>query len=177
MPYCRSWALNVGARVAEGRVFVFHDNDMLVPQGYAAEIWNRYIDGYEVVNLKRFIFYLTERHSREVASGFQLGAVEPPDAVVQNSEAGGSVAMSRDAFFAIGGYDESFVGWGGEDNEFWERAQTRRVWPYGYLPIVHLWHPQLAAPGRAFGDPARATQSGTCGASVWRSRKAPVRRA
>jgi hypothetical protein len=42
---------------------------------------------------------------------------------------------------AIGGYDESFVGWGGEDNEFWERAQTRRVWPYAYLPIVHLWHP------------------------------------
>jgi hypothetical protein len=36
--------------------------------------------------------------------------------------------------------DESFVGWGGEDNEFWERAQTLRVWPYGYLPLLHLWH-------------------------------------
>ena len=48
--------------------------------------------------------------------------------------------MARTAFLAIGGYDESFVGWGGEDNEFWERAHTRRVWPYGYLPIVHLWH-------------------------------------
>ncbi len=59
---------------------------------------------------------------------------------MQNAEAGGSLAMTRTAFLAIGGYDESFVGWGGEDNEFWERAHTRRVWPYGYLPMVHLWH-------------------------------------
>ena len=141
MPYCRSWALNVGARVAEGKVLVLHDNDMLVPEGYAAELWSRYTDGYEAVNLKRFIFYLAERHSRDVATALQLGIVQPPDAVVQNLEAGGSVAMARDAFFSIGGYDESFVGWGGEDNEFWERAQTSRVWPYAYLPIVHLWHP------------------------------------
>ncbi len=70
---------------------------------------------------------------------------------MQNAEAGGSIALSRDAFHAIGGYDESFVGWGGEDNEFWERAQTRRVWPYGYLPFVHLWHapqPEKLQPSR-----------------------------
>ena len=141
MPYCRSWALNVGARVAEGKVLVLHDNDMLVPEGYAAELWNRCTDGYEVINLKRFIFYLTERHSHEIASRLQLGIMRSPEVVMQNAEAGGSIALTRDAFVAIGGYDESFVGWGGEDNEFWERAQTRRVWPYGYLPIVHLWHP------------------------------------
>jgi len=141
MPYCRSWALNVGARVAVGRVLVFHDNDMLVPVDYSAQIWNRHQEGSEVVNLKRFIFYLTDSHSREIEAGRSLTVAQPPEAVMQNSEAGGSVAMAADAFFAIGGYDESFVGWGGEDNEFWERAQTRRVWPYGYLPMVHLWHP------------------------------------
>jgi hypothetical protein len=141
MPYCRSWALNVGARVAEGKVLVLHDNDMLVPEGCAAELWNRCTEGYEVINLKRFIFYLTERHSHDVASGLRLGIVQTPEVIMQNAEAGGSIALTREAFFAIGGYDESFVGWGGEDNEFWERAQTRRVWPYGYLPLVHLWHP------------------------------------
>lgn len=141
MPYCRSWAFNVGARVATGRILVFHDNDMLVPEAYASELWSRYIRGYEVINLKRFIFFVTEAHSRRIQSTRVLGTFEPPYTVMQNAEAGGSVAMTRDAYFAIGGYDESFVGWGGEDNEFWERAQTRRVWPYGYLPIVHLWHP------------------------------------
>jgi hypothetical protein len=140
MPYCRSWAFNVGARVARGKVLVFHDNDMLTPEAYAAEVWNRYEEGYEVINAKRFIFYLTERHSQEIESSHELNLMQPPEVIMQNAEAGGSVAITHNAFFAIGGYDESFVGWGGEDNEFWDRAQTRRVWPYGYLPMAHLWH-------------------------------------
>jgi hypothetical protein len=36
--------------------------------------------------------------------------------------------------------DEDFMGWGGEDVEFWGRVCTRRVWNYGFLPILHLWH-------------------------------------
>ena len=140
MPYCRSWTLNVGARLASGPLLVFHDNDMLVPEAYAAELWRRHQQGFEVINLKRFIFYLSARHSEAIRSSRRLDLQQSPDSVVQNLEAGGSLAVDKDAFFALGGYDEAFVGWGGEDNEFWERAQTRRVWPYGYLPIVHLWH-------------------------------------
>lgn len=140
MPYCRSWALNVGARVARGKVLVFHDNDLLVPQAYAAELWARAREGYEVINLKRFIFYLTEAHSRAVCAGDRHLTATPAEAIMQNAEAGGSIAMAREAFFAVGGFDESFVGWGGEDNEFWQRALTRKVWSYASLPIAHLWH-------------------------------------
>ena len=152
MPYCRSWALNVGARAARGKVLVFHDNDMLVPQAYASELWARSQEGYEVINLKRFIFYLNEAHSRGVCAGDRRLSAMPAEAIVQNLEAGGSVAMARDAFFAIGGYDEAFVGWGGEDNEFWQRALTRKAWPYAYLPIVHLWHAPQA--GKQQNPPA-----------------------
>jgi len=60
--------------------------------------------------------------------------------VVQNSPGGGSVAADKKAFGEIGRFDESFVGWGGEDNEFWERALTRRAYSFGYLPFIHLWH-------------------------------------
>jgi hypothetical protein len=147
IPYCRSWAFNVGAREANGKVLVLHDNDMLVPRTYAAEILARQHRGSEVINLKRFIFYLSKEHSNGVLSRERSISDQPPDTVVQNLEAGGSVAISREAYFAIGGFDESFIGWGGEDNEFWERAATRRVWPYGYIPIVHLWHP--SQPGKA----------------------------
>jgi hypothetical protein len=140
MPYCRSWAFNVAARLAKGDVLVFHDNDMLLPQDYAAEMLARYREGYEVINLKRFIFYLNEDLSRRITSSGALLQNQAPDTVVQNLEAGGSIAVGKDAYFAIGGFDEAFVGWGGEDNEFWERAQTRKVWPYGYLPLIHLWH-------------------------------------
>jgi GT2 family glycosyltransferase len=140
--------LNVGARAARGKVLVFHDNDMLVPQAYASELWARAQEGYEIINLKRFIFYLTEAHSGAIGAGERNLLAQPAEAIVQNLEAGGSVAMARDAFFAIGGYDEAFVGWGGEDNEFWQRASTRKVWPYAYLPIVHLWHAPQPEKGR-----------------------------
>lgn len=140
MPYSRAWAFNVGARVARGEVLVLHDNDMLVPADYAKEVITRCGNGYEVMNLKRFIFYLSEVDSSAVLSAKEPLAARRPETVVQNLEAGGSLAIRREAYFAIGGFDESFVGWGGEDNEFWERAATRRVWPYAYMPIVHLWH-------------------------------------
>lgn len=155
MPYARAWAFNVGARAASGDLLVLHDNDMLVPVDYANEALQRFKDGFEVMNLKRFIFYLTEAHSAAVLSRTAPLLKRPPQAVVQNLEAGGSLAVGRDAYFAIGGLDESFVGWGGEDNEFWQRAQTLNVWPYGYLPIVHVWH----APQTEKLDSQRATAS------------------
>lgn len=146
LPYCRSWAFNIGARHSRGDVLVLHDNDMLVPADYAASILNHVRQGYELINLKRFIFYLNEPHTNSIFSG-GAGLTEfAPLSIVQNLEGGGSVAITRRAYEQIGGMDESFIGWGGEDNEFWDRAQTLRVWPYAYLPLVHLWH--AAQPGK-----------------------------
>jgi hypothetical protein len=138
--YCRSHAFNVGASLARGAMLVLHDNDLLIPQSYASETLKRFREGYEVINLKRFIFYLSKEHSQRVFDSGRLDFTQAPEAVMQNAQAGGSLAVSREAYFALGGFDESFVGWGGEDNEFWERAQTRALWPYGYLPFAHVWH-------------------------------------
>ena len=141
MPYCRSWAFNIGVKHARGAILVLHDNDMLVPVDYAAQIQQRVKQGFEVINLKRFIFYLSESHTRAVFTDPAALLTQAPDTIVQNLEGGGSVAITPDAYERIGSMDESFIGWGGEDNEFWERAQICNVWPFGYLPIVHLWHP------------------------------------
>ncbi len=73
---------------------------------------------------------------------------------MQNLEGGGSIAVDREVYFALGGFDEEFFGWGGEDNEFWERALTRPVYNYGYLPLFHLWHrsqPEKRADGESPG--------------------------
>ena len=60
--------------------------------------------------------------------------------VLENALGGGSIALSRRVYEEIGGFDEEFVGWGGEDNEFWDRCLTRRIYPFAYLPLIHLWH-------------------------------------
>jgi GT2 family glycosyltransferase len=139
-PYNRSHTFNLGAREARAPVLLLHDNDMLVPAGYARRLLERIARGYAVVNPKRFVFYLDEVHSARVLSGSEDYGARPAEAIVQNLEAGGSMAITAAAYAAIGGMDEGFVGWGGEDNEFWDRCLTRPTWIWGYEPIVHLWH-------------------------------------
>lgn len=140
MPYCRSWTFNVGVKMAVADVLVLHDNDMPIPADYSSCILEKVSEDYEVVNLKRFIFYLSEQHTAEVFSDKNALLKRPPQSIMQNSEGGGSIAITRKCYEEIGGFDESFIGWGGEDNEFWGRAITRRLWPYAFLPVVHLWH-------------------------------------
>lgn len=139
-PYNRSQTFNIGAREAIGKTLLLHDNDMLVPLGYCRRILERRARGYEVINPKRYIFYLTDNHSQSIRAGRATYDTFPPDYIVQNLEAGGSMAISASAFEAIGGMDQGFVGWGGEDNEFWDRCLTLPTWIWGYEPIIHLWH-------------------------------------
>ncbi len=153
MRYSRAAAFNAGAQLARGKVLVLHDNDLPVPRSYAAEVWRLHQRGYDACNLGRFVFYLERLSTERLLNGainFQEAAVER---VVENS-AGGTTAISRDAFAEIGGMDEAFIGWGGEDNEFWSRCLTRKVWDFGYLPLIHLWHPSLA--DRSIANPALA---------------------
>jgi len=150
MPFSRAWAFNEGVRHARSDTLILHDNDMLVPQDYAATVLQRMAQGFDVVNSKRFVFYLTEAHTRAIFEAGSPLTAEAPLAIVQNLEGGGSIGIRLEAYRAIGGFDEAFVGWGGEDVEFWERAGTRRLWPYASLPIVHLWH--SAQPGKHTPD-------------------------
>ncbi len=132
LPYNRSHAFNAGAAMAGAPLLVLHDNDFLVPSFYARELARRHDDGNEIIDLKRFMFFLGRDDD------FVPGVT--PERVVQNSPGGGSVAVDKNTYDALGGFDESFIGWGGEDNEFLDRASTRRLYTFGYLPFVHLWH-------------------------------------
>ncbi len=143
-PYNRSAAFNAGARSARGDVLVLHDNDIVVPRDYAAAAAAAIDAGFEFANLIRFLFYMR---------GTEIAFDAPPERVVQNTQ-GGSIVARRDAYFDIGGYDEEFVGWGGEDNDFWDRASTRRVQRHGAVPMLHLWHPPQ--PEKSLGDAAPA---------------------
>jgi hypothetical protein len=149
-PYNRSNTFNVGAGAARSPVLLLHDNDMLVPRGYARRILQRMGNGYAVVNPKRFIFYLHQQHSQAVLNHGAAYDEVPADYIVQNLEAGGSMAITADAYKRLGGMDEEFRGWGGEDNEFWDRCLTLPTWIWGYEPIVHLWH--LSQPLKGEGD-------------------------
>lgn len=154
LPYARAWAFNVAARAARAPLLVFHDGDILVPRGYARAALQRQRAGVEFVDLKRLLFELTAEQNATALAGRPAQVRGALERVRQNAR-GGTLAADRAAFFEIGGFDEAFVGWGGEDNEFWERALTRRAEAFGLLPFVHLWH--AAQPGKQAPEaPTRA---------------------
>jgi hypothetical protein len=140
MSYSRSWAFNVGAEHANSDCLIFHDNDLLVPTDYAFLTLQLMKKGFEFINLKRFIFYLSESATQDMLNTMRISSNLKIESIMQNAEGGGSIGASKKAYFTIGGFDQRFLGWGGEDNEFWERAQTQSVWPYGSLALIHLWH-------------------------------------
>src|SRR5258706_609549 len=75
--YNRAAAFNAGVAAARGTFVVLHDNDIVVPARYAAEVA---ANGHDFIDIKRFIFHLH-------ADG-QLASV------MQNAQ-GGSIAARR----------------------------------------------------------------------------------
>jgi hypothetical protein len=150
MPYSRAWAFNCAARAARGEYLVFHDNDVCVPKYYARELVAVFQRGFEAARLQRFVFYLSAAHTQELFDASGDVCPRPPLEIVQNCE-GHTLAVRRDTYFAVGGHDEAFLGWGGEDNEMFDRLRTRPLHECSYLPFLHLYHaPQ---PGKAAVNP------------------------
>lgn len=140
----KSWGYNIGARIASTDILVFQDGDVCVPSRYAAEVHNALtVRGFGAASLQRVLFYLDAATSEHVDAD---GALARPiiEAVKQNWK-GGTIAIRRDAYLAIGGFDEGFVDWGGEDDEFYDRCALIGHCRSGYLPFLHLWHtPQVS---------------------------------
>lgn len=136
----KSLAMNSGARSTRAPWLLLHDADIIPPAGYAREIRRLADEGWEAARLLRFIFLLDEAQTEAYLAGPSPLLPARIHGVHQNFP-GGSTAVSREAYWRIGGHDERFVGWGGEDLEFLDRLKTTRIFPGGTLPSLHLWHP------------------------------------
>lgn len=138
-PFSRSGTLNEGSKIASGEILVLHDNDICVPTCYAHEILTLLNSGYEAASLHRFTFGLSALATDSLFNANKLSFALSPERVIENSR-GETIAIKKEAFLKIGGFDENFSGWGGEDNEFYDRCKALKLQKYGHLPVLHLWH-------------------------------------
>lgn len=82
--------------------------------------------------------------TRRVLRGMSsMQARRLPKAVrTMRNHSSGALAISRSLWDTVGGYDERFASWGGEDRAFWLACNTLTGWPddiHGHA--WHLWHP------------------------------------
>ena len=157
-PFNKGWGFNVGARHASGGELAFCDADVLIgasldkalqlcARDYAmAKPYVRLIDLSRADTLALRAGTLPSvtadpRHAGREAIGEALPLC------------GGLFAIRRTAFAHLGGFDERFVGWGGEDDAMTikvERARLSCV-ELDDEPALHLWHPRPRA--RTTGQP------------------------
>lgn len=144
-PFNRSAAINQAARAAgEWDIAVIADSDSFVgaPQIDAA-VKGCADNGQMWLAYDRFC-YLNRKMSDSIMQGFQ-GAWEPGVEWWLPGTCSSMVVVRRDVWDQIGGFDEGFVGWGGEDVAFSHAAQTFGE-GLSRVPgaLWHLHHPTAA---------------------------------
>ena len=158
-PFNKSWGLNVGFSHTQGMWMAFADADIVLGDVLGGSI--EYLDkGYQALKPYRRLIDLDEAESARVRGG-EFDFVPDRRGAAPNREgvgerivfAGGVFLIARAAFARLGGWDERFRGWGGEDNAMSWRIERARL-PALELDTraaLHLAHPRSQA--TTFGQP------------------------
>lgn len=150
--FSRSRSRNRAAVETDAEHLVFVDADTTVP---SVEVFRAALqlvrDGTAVLPYTHY-YNLTTEATEQLLE-------EPTDVVIDRprrynhdltTSVSGVVMLPRGAFEAVGRYDESFVGWGYEDNAFYVAVETMwHPWHRMNSFVVHLEHP----PGPRFESP------------------------
>jgi len=154
---CR--AVNEGARLATTGTLLVMDADVLInPGSLRAAVREAERAPWVVPHGK--VHRLRPEPTQRLLAAYPADVVAVPHTPVLRTPytgvaGGGAFAMSKEKFLAMGGFDEKFVGWGGEDTSFGMAADTF-FGPhvrYHHVPLVHLFHdPGLRTVHPSYGD-------------------------
>ena len=141
----KSWAMNVGFRHSAGRVLVFHDADITAPPRMLELVLRKIAPGSPVVKPAYIVRDLNRAATAQIHKlGIEaIGGLSLDDQRPRNAP-GGSIAMTREHFEKLKGFNQEFIGWGGEDDEFLLRVQAigKADPPNLNCELHHLWHHQ-----------------------------------
>ncbi|MEH7384970.1 galactosyltransferase-related protein [Bacillus sp. JJ1521] len=146
-PFNRSKAINIAAKQATRDIFVIVDADIFCdPDSIIDSI--SYLNKYRMVIPYKNLIRISEGDTNELVQTNPTWPLKKEltrtDHVYTEDYSGGIMIISRSAFMRIGGFDERFVGWGGEDDAFYLAFNTicgqfKRL----NHTIYHLWHQPL----------------------------------
>lgn len=127
-PFNRSRGLNAAAACARGELLFFLDADIILPKEFCSTIRAHVRPGQA---------YFPICYSLHEAS-----PADPSAPGWWRKEGYGMCGFHHDDFRRLRRWDESFVRWGGEDNELFGRARTQLKVVREFCPgLLHVWHP------------------------------------
>lgn len=154
-PFNKGRAMNAGFRLSDGGVVAFGDADMVMPPELLDRARLACEHGMDAVNPYHRLVDLSEQETRDLdtaslpAQSMRSIAGEDRTGYREIPCFAGGVFVVRGQFYeAIGGMDESFLGWGGEDNAMSTKIErmTRRCAVAKEGTAFHLWHPRRRPP-------------------------------
>lgn len=162
-PFSKTAAVNYAAKRAKGRIFVIMDADAYIDPRFIMEAVSRIEraerHGHRLWYVPyRYLFRLTPQATEELLREWSGWVYQFTDEDVLSQEGShhgrrfGAMCqvMPREAFFAAGGMDPRFRGWGGEDVSFVRAVDT--MWAKHKTidgAIYHLFHEKI---GRDWRD-------------------------
>lgn len=145
MPYNRSWSFNVGLKHSNSNIIVCGDSDIVMDPNKFIYALNS-LSEYEMVSPYHSVVDLTPQESmmplEQVVNINRVGRGEEDNQKINIS--GGISIFRKDALMRIGGWNEDFIGWGGEDD--YQTIKVKRFLKWKELEgrCYHLYHSKSA---------------------------------
>jgi len=160
-PYNRSWGFNIAYRESDSPHIVFGDSDILMRNHeFVAAL--EFADSLDVLSPYSSVIDLDLGEGG--MSTEEMGRISRPGRGETDRQkinlCGGAVVFSRDAFERVGGWDEDFVGWGGEDDMMTFKVEAAGL-RSAMMPsrCYHLWHQRVVPDPVAYSRTLRLLRS------------------
>lgn len=149
--FSKSRCINTGVMAVNVETLLIADADLLLDPSHLQRAAVAINTGLDVVRPFQSLVDLTRQ---ETENFMDEGALPEPEKASNGTDryhlgeqlclAGGAFFIRRQFFLELGGFDEEFSGWGGEDDAFSvlaESASSKTVVSRG-AAAWHLWHPR-----------------------------------
>ncbi len=140
-PYNKAWGFNIGTKLSKSNVIVFSDLGVIMdPNKFIEGL--RAIEQYDMVSPYSSVLDLNPQESNLQLQDM-LKIDRPGRGETDNQKiniCGGISIFRKDAIQKIAGWNEDFIGWGGEDD--FQTIKVENFLTYTTLPYkcYHLYH-------------------------------------